>query len=403
MTKNKKNESWETELLDTIQKKVFQHFKEHLPDTHVYHNFQHTQDTASACKEIGEHYDLSKDEMNVLLLAAWCHDTGFTKSYEGHEEESLNNAREWLIEEGVDEEIIKQATALIMSTKDRQPKGLLEEILCDADVIHMGKKKFFHKSALLRIERERVLEQRYEEPEWQKLQLDFLINTKFHTFYAASEYGPRKEKNIRKQRKISKKSLTKKTKNKADKIKSRRLGRGIETMYRSTYRNHINLSSIADAKANMMISLNTIILSVIITVVGSGFAFTESWFQSIRFTVPISILLLSSLTAVIFAVVSAKPDVTKKEVNLDKVRNKKSSVLFFGNFSNMELDRFLTNMRELKSDRNLLYDNMSIDIYYLGLVLKRKYRLIRYAYSIFIIGLSISVISFVGIMLYTQL
>ena len=402
MTTNTKDETWENELVDNIQKKVFHHFKENLPETHVFHNFQHTQDTADACKDIGMHYQLPENEMKVLLLAAWCHDTGFTQTYEGHEEESANNAREWLKEENVDEEQIEHVVSLIMSTKHRKPKGLLEEILCDADVIHMGKKQFFHKSELLRLEQERVLDQHYEEPEWHNVQLNLLINTAFHTFYAADEFGPRKEKNIRKQRKLCSKSLAKKTKKKANKIKSKKLGRGIETMYRSTYRNHINLSSIADAKANMMISLNTIILSVIITVVGSGFAFTENWFQSIRFTVPISILLLSSLTAVIFAVVSAKPDVTKEKVNLDKVRNKKSSVLFFGNFSSLELDQFLTNMRELKVDRNLLYDNMSIDIYYLGLVLKRKYRLIRYAYSIFIIGLSISVISFVGIMLYTQ-
>jgi len=53
-------------------------------------------------------------------------------------------------------------------------------------------------------------------------------------------------------------------------------GRGVETMYRSAYRNHINLSSIADNKANMMISINTIIMSLIIAVIGSVFTFTGS-------------------------------------------------------------------------------------------------------------------------------
>ena len=116
-------------------------------------------------------------------------------------------------------------------------------------------------------------------------------------------------------------------------VKEQKLGRGIETMYRATYRNHINLSSIADAKANMMISINAIIMSVIITIVGSGFTFSGlEFYQYIRFTVPMTILLISSLISVVFAVLSARPNVTKKNVSEQKIREKKSSILFFGNF-----------------------------------------------------------------------
>lgn len=386
----------------SIKLKVFEHFKQHLPEYLVYHNYQHTIDTVEACEEMANHYQLDEEDKDTLLLAAWLHDVGYTETYLGHEDESQRYATKWLKDIGLDEVFRIKIIDLIASTKiDEVPSNLLEEILHDADLIHLGSKDFFYKSELLRVEWEKAKDLKYNNIEWQKLQLEFLINSKFYTQFAATEYGSRKEKNLQKQREQVKKSERKTQKDKINKLKSRKLGRGIETMYRSTYRNHINLSSIADAKANMMISLNTIILSVIITVVGSGFAFSDGLLQSVRFTVPMTMLLVSSLTAVIFAVVSAKPDVTEKKVDLEKIREKKSSVLFFGNFSKLDLKDFILNMRELKSDRQLLYDNMSIDIYYLGIVLTKKYRLIRYSYSIFIIGLTLSVVSFLVILLYS--
>lgn len=390
-------------ITEDIQKRVFNHFKEHLAEGFVYHNYQHTLDTVDACKEIGKSYELGADDMQVLLLAAWLHDTGYSKQYEGHEEESAAIAEQWLAEYNYPAGKINQVRALIRSTKYQPtPENLLEEILHDADLIHLGQKDFADKAALLRMEWEKVLNQKFTSPEWQQKQVDFLMEKQFLTEFAASKYGSRLEKNLRKKRKALKKSIRKKQKNKIDKLKSRKLGRGVETMYRTIYRNHINLSSIADAKANMMISLNTIIMSVIITVVGSGFAFGGGLFQSVRFTAPITILLIGSLIAVIFAVISARPEVTKKEVNLQKIKNNQSSVLFFGNFSKLKLRNFLSNMQELKADRDLLYDNMSIDIYYLGQVLTRKYRLLRYSYTIFISGLTLAVISFLLVLIYTN-
>ena len=389
------------EVLETIGNKAFEHFKKQSPEAYVFHNYQHALATVEACQSIVKHYELSEEETFALLVAAWCLYLGISDDYQRPIDQSISYTRDWLVENNVPETLIEDITAIMTAVQSKQPDSLIAEILCDADSIFLGKKDFFHKSQLLRLEKERILQKNFTNPEWEQVQLDLLISSQFHTRYVASKYGPRKEKNINKQRKLVEDSGRKRTKKKADKIKSRKLGRGIETMYRSTYRNHINLSSIADAKANMMISLNTIIMSVIITIVGSGFAFSDGWFQSMRFTVPITILMVSSLIAVIFAVISAKPDVTKKEVDIDQIKDKKSSLLFFGNFSKLALGSFVSNMHELKQDRDLLYDNMSIDIYYLGKVLSKKYRLLRYSYTIFITGLTLAVVSFLGILIYT--
>jgi hypothetical protein len=169
----------------------------------------------------------------------------------------------------------------------------------------------------------------------------------------------------------------------------------VETMFRTTYRNHINLSSIADQKANMMISINAIMMSVIITVVGSGISFSGSGtYSHIRFALPICILLLSSLTAVIFAVLSANPTITNKREEDTTKKHKKSSLLFFGNFANLELDQFIVEMNALMQNKGGLYNNMTTDIYYLGKVLTRKYQLLRISYSVFMLGLILCVLSF---------
>ena len=372
-------------------------FKRELSNKYVYHNLTHTIETAEACMDAAEFYELKDNEKLSLLLAAWFHDTGYVQTYNGHEEESKEYAREFLKTQDCSPEMIFQVEKLINTTKHgAKPENLLEEIICDADHVSVGKKRFFRKAELLRIEWEVFLDKFYTDREWAKEQQQFIISTNFYTEFFRREYGSRREKNIEKQRSTLVKAKAKKAKNKEPK-------RGTETMYRATYRNHINLSQIADEKANMMISINTIIMSVIITVVGSGFTFTgQSFVESMRYTVPIAFLLLGSLFSVIFAVISARPNVTSKKVNLEKIRKKKSSVLFFGNFSNMKLQEFITNMHELMSDKDLLYDNMTVDLYYLGLVLTDKYRMLRISYNIFMGGLVFAVVAFIGIFFYSQ-
>lgn len=379
---------------------VFTLLKNNLADEMVYHNFNHSRDVVKYSLEFAENYKIKEEQKEALLLAAWFHDAGYINKYKGHEKESIIIFNKFATENNYSQEEIKLVEDLIISTcHDRMASSLLEEILHDADVISIGTESFFEKAELLRVEWERFLDKKYSDVEWAQIQVDFLVSTQFYTDFALKNYGQERDSNIQKQRK----KLSKvKKKSKSVKIKSQKLGRGIETMYRSTYRTHINLSSIADAKANMMISINTIIMSVIITLVGSGFTFTgTSFVENIRFTVPIMVLLVFALVSVIFAILSARPEVTSKNVDKQKIKEKKSSVLFFGNFVNIELEDFVSNLKVFRDDQGLLYDNMSIDIYYLGKVLTKKYKLLRYSYNIFMGGLILCVLTFLTIFIYT--
>ena len=380
---------------------VFNLFKDKLPGDYVYHNYNHTAETVKACKKLSKSYNLTSRDYEVLLLAALFHDTGYITTYEEHELESVKFMKDYL-KGNYSEEDIKEIESLIMSTKYRTvPDGSLQEILHDADYINLGSKNFDHRADLLRIEWERILQKTYTEEEWANVQLQFLLDTQFKTEEAVLKYNGQKEENILKQRaKIDKFEGKAKKANDSTKLKPVKDGRGIETLYRSVYAYHISLTSIADNKANMMISINTIIISIVITLFGTGFTFSsQNEFSSVRFVFPMAFLLLTSLLAVVFAILSARPNVTSKEKY--ELSKKDSSILFFGNFAQLELKEFVTKIKALKEQKEELYDSMSVDIFYLGSVLVRKYNYLSWSYNIFMFGMVFCAVGFVVIMLFS--
>ena len=390
--------------IEDISDYVFKLFKKELPENLIYHNFSHTEQTVEAVEKISSEYDLSDEEKENLSIAAWFHDTGYTKNHESHEEESVKIAKEFL-GKILTESRLKRIEKLILSTKyGEEQSDLSEEILHDADFVNIGKKKFMQRAELLRCEWEKINHKIYSDLEWAELQLDFIIGKKFKTTAGVSLYGSNREKNIKKLRqsieKLKSDQYKIQLKEEGVKAKVNKEGRGIETLYRSVYGYHMNLSSMADQKANIMISINTIVVSVIVTLFGSGYTFAEiGTFQHVRFVFPMAFLVVSSLISVTFAILSARPNITTKEkFELD---NKSSSILFFGNFAQLQINEFVDHIRVLKDQKDELYDSMSVDIYHLGAVLVRKYKLLKWSYNIFMTGLIICAISFLVIMIFS--
>ncbi len=382
---------------------VFNLFKEALSGDHVYHNYKHTQETVKACKRLAGAYNLTSRDQEILLLAAWFHDTGYTRAYQGHEEHSVAIMTEYLDGDYAADDI-REIASLILSTRfSVKPDGTLQEILHDADFISIGKKDFSQRADLLRIEWERLQDKWFSAEEWAQEQLNFLLSITFMTEEAQEQYGDRLLENIRQQREAleqiqrnARKAAEKASEKLAEKPK--KTGRGIETLYRSVYHYHIDLSSLADNKANIMISINTIIVSLIVALFGTGFTFSGNGeLGSIRFVFPMTTLLLSSLMAVVFAILSARPNITSKEKY--ELSNKQSSILFFGNFAQLELKEFVKEINQLKEQDAELYDSMSVDIYHLGSVLVKKYKLLTWSYNTFMGGLVLSAMAFLVILL----
>ena len=389
---------------EEIEQFIFKLFKKELSNYILYHNFAHTHQTVETVKEIADAYKLAQKDVENLIIAAWFHDSGYARDYQNHEEESIKIMKEYFGDK-LDEKRFKEIEQLILSTKFGQEQANLnEEIIHDADYVGMGKKSFSKRAELLRCEWEKLNNKIYNDLEWAQLQLDFLISKKFKTSIATQKFGEGREKNIEKQRKLIEKYKVDQYKVQLKKdstdAKIKKEGRGIETLYRSVYGYHMNLSQMADQKANIMISINTIVVSVIITLFGSGYTFADSEdFKHMRFVFPMLLLVISSLVSVTFAILSARPNVTSKEKY--ELSNKGSSILFFGNFSQLKLKEFVEQIKSLKGEKNELYDSMSVDIYHLGGVLVRKYKLLTWSYNIFMAGLILCAVGFIGIIIYS--
>lgn len=170
--------------------------------------------------------------------------------------------------------------------------------------------------------------------------------------------------------------------------------RGIETMFRSAYRVQMDLTGLADNKANMMISINGIIISIIIAAVAPKLD-SNPWLLA-----PTTIFLVGNLVSIVYAILAARPRVSSVPITLQDLRNRQGNILFFGNFANLRESDFLEGMNELIGDRELLYETMIRNIYGLGSVLKKKFALLQVAYTAFMLALVLGVTSFIGVFVW---
>ena len=393
-------------LVKTAAADITSLFEQGLSGKLTYHSIRHTEAVVKEARALAQAADLNADDTETLLLAAWFHDTGYLDVYDGHEFRSMERAADWLGQHGVGEARIKVIQGMIKAThRDQKPDTELERLLVDADMSNLAREDFMSSAELLRTEWEVALGKTYTTPEWAELQLNFMMEHKYHSEAGKERYKEAFRENTKEQRKA-----LKKTEKKSKKREKEQTGtfaepkRGIETMFRTMYSNHMKLSDMADKKASMMISLNAVLMSVIITYLGArtstlGPAFTRNPILA----VPMGILLLTSLASVVTAILSAQPDVTsfkwlKKSPQV--ATNRRVNLLFFGNFTKLSLDDFQSGIRELMRGKDALYTNMATDVYYLGDVLAKKYGLLRNSYTIFMVGLILTVLSFGIVLLY---
>lgn len=311
-------------LKDKAQKYASIILKEQLPSELSYHNYQHTEMVVNAVETIGRVEKLSEEELEVVQLAAWFHDTGFRDTYKDHEEKSKTIAEEFLMSMEVPQDKIDSITACILATQaDNTPNNKLECVICDADLFHFTDENYMEYADKLRKEWKAVLNQVYTDLEWYRMNTEFISKQKFHTEYGQSVIFKAKERILsalqKKSKKLQKKadlnlmaelgvtpeelkSLKKKLKKGSEKPE-----RGIETMFRLTSKNHLTLSDMADNKANIMISVNSIIISILL---GS---LMQKLDNNPHLVIPTIVLLCVNLGSMIFSILSIRPNVTKEQ------------------------------------------------------------------------------------------
>jgi len=180
----------------------------------------------------------------------------------------------------------------------------------------------------------------------------------------------------------------------AAKKKSIGSNRGIETMLRSAYRVQMDLTGLADNKANMMISINGIIISVIIAAVAPKLD-ANPWLL-----IPTAIFLVGNLVSIVYAILAARPRISSQPISLQDLRHSEGNILFFGNFANMPEDEFVEGMIDVVEDKTVMYETMIRNIYGLGSVLRKKFALLQVAYSVFMVALITGVLSFLAVFVW---
>ena len=183
------------------------------------------------------------------------------------------------------------------------------------------------------------------------------------------------------------------------KVKNPQLGssRGVETMFRTSYRTHMDLSHLADNKANIMISINGIIISILIASIAPKID-ANPWLL-----VPTAVLLVGCVGSMIFSILAARPRVTSRVVDMEQIRSDEANILFFGNFVSLDEEEYVEGMKEIIQQTDRLYTNMIRDLYGLGQVLQTKFKLLRTAYNVFMASLVLGVISFLAVITQVSL
>ena len=393
-------------LLIDEEKYVSNLLNNKLATNYVYHNLVHTQGVVKSIEKFIEKLAIPEIDAENLQVAAWFHDTGFIKGAENHEEESVKILTLFLTKKNVEVKRIETISNLILATKiGHEATNDLEKIITDADCAHLGNKSFEDKTALLRKEWEATENKKYSDAEWGAVNIDFLTKVhKYRTDYALKNWSKGKEKNLAKLLK-NKNKLTedlKKYEQKKEaldikKNKSDVPERGVETMFRVALKNHMTLSNIADTKANILLSVNAIIVSLALSNLLPKLDNPSNDYLII----PTLIFIIFTVASIILSILATRPNVTQGKFTKEDVANKKVNLLFFGNFHKMKLPDFEWGITEMMQDRDYLYGSLTKDLYFLGLVLDRKYKILRLTYTVFMIGIIVSVGSF-AISFYLQ-
>lgn len=190
---------------------------------------------------------------------------------------------------------------------------------------------------------------------------------------------------LQKELKISDQEI-KKLKKDIGKIKGRD-DRGIQTLFRNTSRNHYTLNKMVDGKARIMITINSIILSLIL----GGIIGKSS--NEVVLNIPSIIFAVTNLISIAFAIISITPNKTQGNFTEEDIRSKKGNLLYFGNFHNMHYRDFEWAFLQLLQDKDYLYTSMIKDFYYQGQILQVKNKLIRISLYTFLLGLVVAIVS----------
>src|SRR5690606_35903402 len=258
----------------------------------------------------------------------------------------------FLKDKNVDANMIDAIRGCILATKIPQsPKNILEEIVCDADLFHFGSDWFDVRNKLMRQEAG-ASGFPADKEDWRKNTIKLMEEHHYHTEYGKNVLEQKKQQNIQSLKQKDASDALKEMSEIDQEKKNIRPDRVIETMFRITSTNNQRLSDMADNKSNILITVNSIILSVVIALL------LRKLDNNAHLVFPTAILLFTSLSTMVIAILATRPSLPNGTYSQDDLKDKKVNLLFFGNFYKMNLDSYSSGMKLLMEERDYLYSTL---------------------------------------------
>lgn len=397
-------------LLKKIEEHFIAFYKQHADQRLLFHTYLEAKEVVCIAEKISRHYKLDERSSFIVCATAWFYKAGYlTGILEAYETKSAELAERFLKSNGAPEADIDEVKKCISTVrKPGSADTLPEKIIRDANTFWLGTDGFKEGQKLLKKELEGLRSTKIGGHEWRAETIKMLEEHTYLTDYCTSLLKRAKEEHlVRLKNKQAGKvflanfnigetndtqpestELDNYTKNKRASNADKRPTRGIETMFRITSSNSQKISMMADNKAHIMISVNSIIISVILGLILGKLD------ENSHLIIPTVILLATNVATIIYAILATRPKATKGVFTPEQVENKSVNLLFYGSIYNMDLGSYDDGMRKMMDDRSFLYGSLIKDTYWQGRVLGHKYKLLRVSYSVFMYGIVVSVIAY---------
>ncbi|HSB91702.1 MAG TPA: Pycsar system effector family protein [Flavitalea sp.] len=415
------------QLLRRSAEHVALFFVEHSDPRIQFHNQEYTTDIVNQARDILGSYKVNERESALVSIAAWFLNTGYYLKAP-YANASIENAADFLRTSGAPPEDIEFVDSVMKAALGLKPANTLtEKILHDAARVYTGTESFRDVSKRARREAERLTGIELNGEQWSTISAEQLSKEPFLTDYAILRFDPVRQQNIqalykkkqdrieKQERKAKKRELAQLQQagsiptgenaevdfeyqgNSYDIRSIKKKGgptRGIETMFRVSSTNQQRLSVMADNKAHILISVNSIIISVAIAVVIGKFG------QQPDLLIPTIMLLAVNVFTIIFSILATRPKVSAGVFTPEQLENKTVNLLYFGSYYRMGFEDYENGMAKMINDSDFLYRTLMKNIYWQGKVIGHKFSLLRIAYNIFMYGIAISVIAYTVTALY---
>ena len=385
-----------TDIITSAEDYVRRIFEEKIPsDIYTYHNWVHTCQVRDEAILLARQAGLKAEELEMLNLAAIFHDAGFSETYTGHEDAGVKIAHQFLTSVSYPGDKIRIIENLILATKvDVKPRTLLESLLKDADTSSIGRSHFQIYTNSLRKELNAVQNALLSKRDWALANLQFLDEHEYYSDVARERYAQTKEVNkklLLNELALIDAKLEARQKD-GEKGKERKTitgSKSAQTMFKTALRNHIDLSSIADNKANIMLSVNALIITFALPLLCKEVSNNRTLLY------PTILLLSVCVVSMIFATLATRPIPMKGYSSMESILARKSNLFFFGNYYRMTFEEYEKGMNATVADSKILDTTIMRDLFFLGRTLGVKYGYLRNCYTIFMYGIILTVIAFV--------